>query len=452
MVSFDPSELAEWTGGRWLDGVREAPITGFCFDSRKIERGDCFIALTNGQRDGHEYVGSALHDGATAALVERPLELPIPQLVVEDTLLAMEAIGGAVRRQFSGRVIGVTGSCGKTSTKEMLLQLLGENDTLATRGNWNNRIGVPMTLFGLHGTEKSTAVVEAGINQPEEMSHLGRMIQADVVLVTNIGAAHLEKLGTLEGVAREKSLLMEYASEAAELILPASAFCYDTFASFADRTTVLAGLDEPVEGNPKQIVRYGIKDGKIQIKELYGETCFEVSTHSPGIRSNAALTLVAASILGIPADRAKKRLAKWVPMEDRGRLMVHDDQFCYIDCYNANPASMADALIAFSKAVPDTLARCYVLGAMNELGSEAERLHAESVEALSLRAQDLVCLVGPAELRAAYRKGLQASAEQIHEAESADCLESIIASFRGAFFVKGSRAFALEQLFPTISE
>ena len=220
---------------------------GLCFDSRKIERGDCFITLTNGQRDGHEYVGSALHDGAAAALVERPLELAIPQLVVENTLLAMEAIGGAVRRQFSGRVIGVTGSCGKTSTKEMLLELLGENDTLATRGNWNNRIGVPMTLFGLHGTEKSTAVVEAGINQPEEMSHLGRMIQADVVLVTNIGAAHLEKLGTLEGVAREKSLLMEYASEAAELILPAGTFCYDTFASFADRT--IAGLDEPVEGN-----------------------------------------------------------------------------------------------------------------------------------------------------------------------------------------------------------
>ena len=452
MASFHSSELAEWTGGRWLNDGPAEGITGFCFDSRKIQSGDCFIALTSGQRDGHEYVAQALQDGATAALVERSLELAIPQLVVADTLLAMEAIAAAIRSQFDGRVVAVTGSCGKTSTKEMLLHLLGPKDTLVTPGNWNNRIGVPMTLFGLHDCGKSTAVIEAGINQPGEMSHLGGMIYADLVLVTNIGPAHLEKLGTLEGVVREKSLLMEFANATAQLILPASAYCHEAFASFADRTTVLAGPDEPVKGSPKRIVRYRIEDGKIRIAELYGEMRFEVASHSPGIRSNAALSLVAASVLGVPADRAKTGLENWLPTENRGRVVVRDDQFFYLDGYNANPASMADALVAFCEAAPDHLARCYVLGAMNELGSEAERLHTESVRALSLRAQDRVCLIGSANLRAAYRAGFEATSEQVYEVESTDSLESVIASFRGAFFVKGSRSFALEQLFPLTSE
>ncbi|MGC6454915.1 MAG: UDP-N-acetylmuramoyl-tripeptide--D-alanyl-D-alanine ligase [Coraliomargaritaceae bacterium] len=448
MAIFDPTELAEWTGGTWLGSGQPDKVCGFSFDSRKIQPGECFIALTTGQRDGHEYVAQAMRDGATAALVQRPLEVAIPQLIVADTLLAMESIASAVRSRFLGSVIGVTGSCGKTSTKEMLLHLLGPKETHATTGNWNNRIGVPMTLFGLHQSEKSTAVVEAGINQPGEMSHLARMIEANLVLVTHIGPSHLEKLGTLDGVAAEKSILMQFARESAQLVLTASAYAHEAFASFADRTTVLAETGEVVRGRPNRIVRYDTEGGAIRIKELFGEMRFKVMTHSSGIRRNAALSLVAASLFGASAEVLQKRLLQWSPSENRGRLVERGEQLCYLDCYNANPASMADALAAFSEAVPQDVARCYVLGVMNELGSEVKRLHTESVQALSLRAEDLVCLVGPAELRAAYRAGLQASEEQVLEADSAESFQSVVASFSGALFFKGSRSLALEQLIP----
>lgn len=446
MTVFEPKKLAEWTGGSWLNERQPAGVVGFCFDSRQIEPGQCFIALTSGQRDGHEYVAQALREGASAALVERPLDLNIPQLVIPDTLLAMGAIGAAVRRQFRGSVIGVTGSCGKTSTKEMLLHLLEPDETHATPGNWNNRIGVPMTLFGLNESSKSAAVVEAGINQPGEMEHLGGMIQADLVIVTNIGPAHLEKLGSLAGVAREKSFLMEKASANADLILPASAFCHDSFSRFSNRAVVLAQEGEAVQGSPKAIVRYRTENEKIFLDELFGSTAFTVASNSPGIRANAALALAAAHQLGIPADQLKERLTKWNPSGNRGLLIEHDGRSCYLDCYNANPASMADALFAFAEAIAETEPRCYVLGAMNELGSRAAELHAESLCGLKLRAQDVVCLVGPEELRAGYRAGLQAVPGQVHEADSAAELQSVVASFRGALFLKGSRAFALEQL------
>ena len=123
-----------------------------------------------------------------------------------------------------------------------------------------------------------------------------------------------------------------------------------------------------------------------------------------------------------------------------------------MDCYNANPASMADALSAFTESVSAALPRCYVLGAMQELGSRAPDLHAQSLQGLILRPGDVACLVGPEELRAGYRRGLTASAEQIYEADSAEEIQSIVASFQGALFLKGSRIFALEQLLPEITE
>lgn len=446
MTAFEPVELAAWTGGSWLGGLHPEGVAGFCFDTRQIQPGECFIALTPGQRDGHDFVAQALREGASAALVERELDLEIPQLVVSDTLLAMEAIGSAVRCHFKGRVIGVTGSCGKTSTKEMLRHLLGPDATHATRGNWNNRIGVPMTLLGLHQSGKSAAVVEAGINQPGEMSHLGGMIQADLVVVTNIGPAHLEKLGSLQGVAREKSLLMEHARENAGLILPASAFRHEAFSRFADRAVVLAQDGETVEGNPRTILRYQTEAGEIRIEELFGETTFTVASHSPGIHANAVLALVAAHRSGIPGEQLKERLAAWNPGENRGLLVERDGRPCYLDCYNANPASMADALSAFAISVPRHEPRCYVLGAMRELGPDAVDLHTESVRGLKLRPGDIACLVGPEEFRAAYRRGMESAPEQVHEAASAAELQSIIASFHGALFLKGSRSFALEQL------
>ena len=167
MDSFNPVEIASWSGGVWQGAEMSEWITGFCFDARTIKPGECFVALSCGARDGHEFVGQALDRGAGSLLLERPQKVSLPQLVVNDSLVALGAIASEVRRQFSGPVVGITGSCGKTSTKDMLRMLLGEAHTHGTPGNWNNLMGVPMTLFRLDKNKHKFAVIEAGINQPD---------------------------------------------------------------------------------------------------------------------------------------------------------------------------------------------------------------------------------------------------------------------------------------------
>ena len=180
MSRFDPKDIAAWSKGVWQENELPEAITGFCFDARQLKSGECFVALSGGARDGHAFTAQAAELGAGALLVERPQSVALPQLIVDDSLLAMGAIGAGVRQRFDPPVVGITGSCGKTSTKEMLRVLLGEPRTHATAGNWNNRIGVPMTLFGLDADQHDFAVVEAGINQPGEMAELGTMIEADL--------------------------------------------------------------------------------------------------------------------------------------------------------------------------------------------------------------------------------------------------------------------------------
>ncbi|ADE56080.1 UDP-N-acetylmuramoyl-tripeptide--D-alanyl-D-alanine ligase [Coraliomargarita akajimensis] len=453
MSSWDPSQLADWTNGHWLGAHEPEAIRAFCFDTRQLQSGDCFIALTAGARDGHDFVEQALAAGAGSALVSRPLDLPIPQLVVEDTLLAMEAIGAAVRAAFSGPVVGVTGSCGKTSTKEMLRLVLGESVAHATAGNWNNRIGVPMTLFGLDSERQEFAVIEAGINQPGEMNHLGEMIAADVVVVTAIEAAHLELLQTVETIANEKSQLMAHARPSALLILPAELLNYAAFNRYRARAVAVVEAGSPVPEGVLSTVSYRFEGPRIVLSGEYfaavGGRCeFQLASQSRGIRRNAALAMVTAAVLGQPTKVSRVGIENWQPSGDRGRLIESAGRQFYVDCYNANPASMADALDAFAHSVPDEVPRCYVLGAMNELGADAPRLHRESIEGHDFRPQDRVYLVGPQALLAGYAQALEKAGSQLSFGEKVENFESEIADFKGALFLKGSRSYRLEQLLP----
>lgn len=442
MPQFEPTALAEWTRGCWRDGQLPGELTGFCFDTRKLSPGDCFVALS-GARDGHDFAEGAFQSGAGALLVERPLDLDIPQLVVDDCLLAMGAIATAQRARFHGPVVGVTGSCGKTSTKEMLRLVLGDTSTHVTAGNWNNRIGVPMTLFGL-GAESEAAVIEAGINQPEEMAHLGQMIAADLVVVTTIGPAHLELLGSLDNIAAEKSLLFGHAKVDAKLVLTNQAFSYPAFQAYADRAIVLAEVGEVVPASAGEIVRYELHGNQLQIE---GQS-YSIATASEGICQNAGLALIVGTLLGLNVVDLKERIESWQPGDDRGRISKSVAQTVYVDCYNANPSSMADALRAFDRVAPAEQSRCYVLGAMNELGEQGVELHADSVADIVLREGDCVYLIGPSVLTEAYRAGLPDGVWTVECAESVEIFKSKVAQFRGALFLKGSRSYALEKLIP----
>ena len=457
MPSFDPQHVSDWTGGSWLDEPKVA-IAGFCFDARQIKPGQCFVALSLGARDGHEYLEQAIKGGAVAAIVETYKPIAFPQLKVVDSLVALGAIGAAVRSEFSMPVVGITGSCGKTSTKEILRCLLGEGRTHATAGNWNNRIGVPMTLMGLDSSPHDFAVIEAGINQPNEMRQLGQMIQADLIVLTNIEAAHLELLGSLEGIATEKSLLAEHAKPDSPIILPADVLRYHPYTKLAHRAIVLLPEGSEVPDLPcKQIVRYEISEqmkdqGATLSPQVFQRVTIDgrnypIASPSLGIATNTALAIVAAKYLGIIESEILERIGAWRPSGNRGCIETFEKQTFYIDCYNANPSSMADALDAFNRSTPQDIPRFYIIGAMDELGTTAPAQHEAIGRLLKLRPGDRAAFVGSKELTEAYASEI--SAEQYIRADSVEKIKSTIAQFQGAIFLKGSRNYSLEKLLPS---
>jgi len=452
MERFDPQLLAAWTGGTWVDAGREmeralpargtAPtgIIGFAIDSRRVVPGEMFVALTTGQRDGHDYLAAALAAGAVAALVSRVQPqrvgdnaLPLPQLVVRDTLAAFQAIAREHRRRFPGPVIGVTGSAGKTSTKELLALLLGP-DTLATEGNLNNHLGVPLTLTRLDPARHRFAVIEAGISAPGEMKVLADMIEPDAAIVTMVGPAHLEELGGLEGVAREKALLAQAIRPGGVAIFPPS--CRE-FAAF--------------RGVRTHLPPWGVKirpAGESMHLWLAGDTAGEpyvLPVPSEGMAQNAALALLIALHFGVPDSELRARLARWRPAAQRGEIRRESGRLLYLDYYNANPLSMRDALAAFGRLAPPPAPRLFLLGCMEELGGAAERYHRELGEALVLAPADRVIVVGDwAEAVKAGAVARGAAAEQIGAAASAAEAAPIVEGFAGAIFVKGSRKHRLE--------
>jgi UDP-N-acetylmuramoyl-tripeptide--D-alanyl-D-alanine ligase len=203
MLRFDPDNLAEWGKGRWE--IRpQGYINGFSIDTRNLGNGELFIALKD-KRDGHEFMQQAKDAGAAGALVSRWVsEVDFPQLKTADSLFSLQEIARNYRNEFTGKVVGVTGSCGKTSTKEILKILLGEEQTLSTRGNLNNHLGVPLTLLEIDPEIHRYAVVEAGINQPGEMDQLAKMIKPDYAIVTLVGDSHLEGLGSVKKWQKKK--------------------------------------------------------------------------------------------------------------------------------------------------------------------------------------------------------------------------------------------------------
>ena len=456
MTRFDPQDIALWSNGVWQKNELPEAIAGFCFDARQLKSGECFIALSGGARDGHEFTAQAIELGAGALLVEHPQSVSLPQLMVDDSLVAMGAIGAGVRQRFDGPVVGITGSCGKTSTKEMLRVLLGESRTHATAGNWNNRIGVPMTLFGLDSDQHDFAVIEAGINQPGEMAELGTMIEPDLSVVTNIASAHLELLGSLEQVAAEKAELALRSRANAPVVLPNSVFQHAAFAACAERALVLAAEGEQVSSQASRVIRYRLNiagTGHSSLHLSAGATVarFQIASPSEGICVNAALAIIAARELGISDAAIRERIALWLPSSNRGRIATQGAQTFYVDCYNANPASMRDALAAFCRATESEQARCYVLGAMNELGAESVALHRAVGRQLRLRSEDRVLFVGADTLTQAYTDGaIEVGAEhaQINCSTDVEKIKSVVADFAGALFLKGSRSYALEKLLP----
>jgi UDP-N-acetylmuramoyl-tripeptide--D-alanyl-D-alanine ligase len=481
---FSSSSLTQWTGGRWT-AEPVSPLLGFCVDSRQLQRGQVFVAIKTDKRDGHDFIGAAEAAGAAAAIVAvADPTVRLPQLVVTDPLAAFQAIAREHRRAFRGKVVGISGSAGKTSTKDLLALLLGGETcgvpaaeekhpgsaslglagnrseagatagrVLATEGNLNNHLGVPLTLTRIDPAAHDFAVVEAGISAPGEMSPLAEMIEPDVALITLIAPAHTADLGGLEGVAREKARLPAATRTAGVAVFTRETADYPAFRELGVRAMIIERADvlRPAEP-PKDTVYFTLtqRAGETAVALAYGTPppiVFTFRRVSDGMAQNAVLAICSALWLGVPAKLVQERLQAWQPAKLRGEVRREKDRLLYLDCYNANPASMADALAVFDAIAPENAPRLYVIGSMEELGTEAPAYHRALGRELELRPEDQVFVIGThaQEIREGAVEARDVGT-QVHIVNSAATVAPLVQDWRGAIFVKGSRRYQLEKV------
>jgi UDP-N-acetylmuramoyl-tripeptide--D-alanyl-D-alanine ligase len=433
-----------------------SPLTGFTMDTRQLHAGQVFVAIRTEKRDGHDFLPAAQAAGASAALVSRAdPALALPQLVVADPLAAFQAIAREHRRTFRGPVVGISGSAGKTSTKNLLALLLGgeAGGVLATEGNLNNHLGVPLTLTRLDPARHTFAVIEAGISGPGEMAPLAAMIEPDIAINTLIAPAHVAELGSLEGVAREKAVLPAAVRASGVAVFPGQQLEFSAFRELNVRTLVVEAADvlRPAEP-PKDRVYFTVthRDDQTAVAVAYGAPpplVFTFRRVSAGMAQNAVLAVCAALWLGVPPATVQARIAGWQPAKLRGELRREDGRLLYIDCYNANPAAMGDALDAFYAVAPESEPRLLVLGCMGELGPESAMYHRALGRSIRLRRGDHLVIIGDdadAVRQGALESGIPA--EQVEVVASLEPIKARLAGFRGAVFIKGSRRYQLENV------
>ncbi|MFP6886123.1 MAG: Mur ligase family protein [Opitutales bacterium] len=434
-------------------------MSGFCQDSRRLCSGDMFVAV-RAERDGHDFIRQAAVAGASAALVERYVrETDLPQLKAKDAGEAFLRIARGHRMRFPGKVVGITGSCGKTSTKDALQLLLGRDTCLATEGNFNNLLGVPLTLLRLEPELHKRAVVEAGINQPGEMERLARAIAPDLALVTMVGPSHLEGLGAEEKVASEKARLIRDAESVSTAIFPEDCLRFDAFREIlqGEAETLVLKRGNPQEEPPHGIVYFNTSTETNEVGDAaslwlkrrgYPALAFCLPLVSEGMASNCALAVTAALELGISTEEISERLPLLQPSALRGKRLRGRGNLYYLDCYNANPTSMLDTLRFFQRLAGE-VPKLYALGGMEELGEDGPRLHRETGAKLHLDSTDRVLLVG--EKASWMREGiLSAGADEgaVNVTQDIEEARGIVADFEGAVLLKGSRVNALETLVP----
>jgi UDP-N-acetylmuramoyl-tripeptide--D-alanyl-D-alanine ligase len=426
-----------------LPGGADAAVTGWSVDSRTLEPGDLFFALRGPNHNGHDYIGEVFRKGAVAVVVDQEISAceapPGRVLRVENALQGLQRLAERARQSWGGRVVAVTGSAGKTTTKDIIAETLSEGlRTAKSQGNLNNHVGLPLSLLRLD-EDASIAVLEMGMNHAGEIRKLAGIAQPDTGVVTNVGWAHIEEFDSIEGIAAAKRELIE--SLGPEGIAVLNADDPRTSAWRAPRT-VLYGLSERADVRAED-VEYSAEGVKFRV----GGAAFESPLSGRHGVSNLLAGIAVAGIYGIDPDRLRERIQKIFPAKMRGERFHHRGVLVYNDCYNSNP----DAARAMLDVLRDTPAnrRIAVLGEMLELGHWAETLHREvGSYAAGSGINVLVGIRGAAchMLDAAKRAGLRADAAFFFEEPAeAGRLLRLLAEPGDAILFKGSRGVQVEK-------
>ena len=430
------TDIASWIGGQ-LHG-NGTFVETVSTDTRTLAPGALFVALRGERYDAHDFIATAKERGAAAALVDHEIETALPQVVVADTLIALGEIARAVRSQRDVRVIGITGSNGKTTVKTFAASILARHGrTHVNAGNLNNEIGLPLTLLAMPD-DAQYAVLEMGAGKPGDIAYLARIARPQVALVNNVAPAHLERLGSERGVAETKGAIYSALPADGVAIINADDAYADHFANLAgSRRIVRFGLDGHADVGADIDA-----NGRVTLKTPQGSTRIELA--QPG-RHNIMNALAAAAIaiaLDVPLATIRAGLESTPAVAGRLVRRTHASGAIVIDdSYNANPGSFAAAIATLASEPGTTM---LVMGDMAELGVEAERLHAD-IGALAKKS-------GIGRLHSVGRLSRVATqafgAGAVHHEDQA----ALIAALRGELrsgvtvLIKGSRSSAMDRV------
>ncbi len=448
---WDSAALRDATGGTLAEGIA---ITGVSIDSRSAGPGDLFIALRD-VRDGHDFVGDALARSAAAAMVDRDppgLAAGAPLLRVGDTLAGLTALGDAGRRRCGARVVGVTGSVGKTTTKEMLRAALGaQGPTHAAVASYNNHWGVPLTLARMPAAS-AFGVIEIGMNHPGEIAPLARLARPHVTVITAIEAAHIGHMGSLEAIAREKGSIMEGLLPGGIAVLPAESPFLPLLRDLAGSATVSTFGEG---GDARATALEADAEGTTITADIAGQVLrFRLGTPGLHMARNAIAALAVVRALGADVAAGAAALADFRALAGRGdrqRIATPDGGTATLldEAYNGQPPSMRAAL-ALLKLLP-ARRRIAVLGQMGELGDFAEAEHAALAPHIAESA-DLVFACGPlmrhalAAIPAARHGGWTSTSQEL--------APLVVAALQDgdAVLVKGSLATGMKAVVKALTE
>ena len=447
-----------WTDDQVRTALHVAPqedcsliFTGISTDSRTTREGSLFVALCGDNFDGHDFVSDALGRGARGAVVARPIEADGACVYpVEDTLLALGQLAGHRRSRLDAVVVGITGSSGKTATKEMTRAAIeGSRRVHATLENLNNRIGLPLTLLDAPD-DAEVVVLEMGTNEPGEIAALTRIAEPRIGIVTTVSESHIEKLESLEGVLDEKLDLLRGLPDDGKAVVGDEPAILSEEAGRIRRDLLVVGLGIGADAE--------YRPGESSMDE---QGCWSfvwrgepVHLRAPGRHSvqNALIALTVAELVDVPAPEATRGVGRVEAGSMRGEIRRIGGLTLILDCYNANPQSLRAALDLLSDIEPSR-PKIAVLGSMLELGARSEELHTALLHEASTLGLDLLVATGEfaraaADARAAESGG--AASTILSVIDPLEAYEELRGRLAGdeVLLMKASRGVALERLIP----
>ncbi len=435
-MKFNLSEIAQITNGQLVG--HDMVVVGVSTDTRSLQDGNLFVALVGEKFNPHNLIETGKADLAGAVLVEHQVKTERPQIIVQKTYVALQELASAWRNKFNIPVIGITGSNGKTSVKELVKQILTtQGDVLATSGNLNNHIGVPLTLFGLNESH-CYAVIEMGANHAGEIATLTQLANPDVGVVTNIGPAHLEGFGSVEGVARAKAELYRYLNPQGIAVVNADEPYQQLWQEdIGERMQITFGIeqDADVSGN---IIDLDL----INITAPIGEIRVQLQALGQHALYNALAATAVCLGLGVDLEAIQTGLEATKPVPGRLVRLKGIGGACILDdTYNANPASL---FVALDVQAQEAGEHWLVLGDMGELGNESIALHKKAGE--MAKQYGITRLFGVGELVKHTVDAFGPGAEHFSNHETViEVLQDELYE-KVCVLIKGSRAMHLEKI------